>query len=41
MVRPKWDTILPILDGGFDPQQLALGVVHRFDFRKEGSNRYR
>jgi hypothetical protein len=29
------DTILPILDGGFDQQQLALGVVHRFDFSKQ------
>ncbi len=34
--RPS--TTLPILDGGFDQQQLSLGVEYRFDSKRESGD---
>jgi hypothetical protein len=32
--RDRPETLLPVLDGGFDQQQVVLGISHRFEPRK-------
>ena len=36
----KPETTLPILDGGFDQQQLVVGVEYRFTPKRDDSDDY-